>query len=108
MIELAFADESLRELCSKKLAAELACGVEVARSLRRRLADLRAAENVAMLVTGNARIHDKSSYIIDIHGPWRLIVKANHSSNPVLKNKEIDWARVTRVQVTNIRRTDET
>ncbi len=102
MLEVAFADESLREFCTKKLAAEAEFGVVVAKHLRGRIADLRAANNVAELVTGNARIHDHGCYIIDIYKDWHLIFKANHSSNPLRANKHIDWTRVTRIQIIQI------
>jgi len=108
MLELAFADESLREFCSKKLAAETEYGAAVAKRLRSRIADLRAAENVAELVAGNARVHDHDSYIVDIYKDWRLIFKANHSVSPLSTNKQIDWTRVTRIQVTQIGQFDDT
>ncbi len=108
MLEIAFADESLREFCTKKLAAESELGVVVAKRLRGRIADLRAADNVAELVTGNARTHDNDCYIIDICGDWRLILKANHSSNPLRANKHIDWTRVTRIQIVQIGQFDDT
>jgi hypothetical protein len=102
MLEVAFADELLREVCSKKLAAESEYGVVVAKHLRSRIADIRAAENVAGLVTGNARIHGQDSYVIDIYKDWRLIFKANHPVNPLRTKKQIDWSRVTRIQITQI------
>jgi plasmid maintenance system killer protein len=90
MLELAFADESLREVCSKKLAAESEYGVVVAKRLRSRIADLRAAENVADLVTGDARAHNDDEIIINIYKNWRLVFKANHPVNPMDKNNQID------------------
>ena len=108
MLELAFADESLREFCSKRLAAESEYGMVVARHLHSRIADLRAADNVAELVTGNPRVSGHDSYIIDIYKDWRLIFKANHPSNPLRKNKQVDWKRVTRIQITQIGQIDDT
>ncbi len=102
MLEIAFADESIREFCTKRLAAEAEFGVTVAKHLRARVADLRAADNVAELVTGNARAHGPDCYIIDIYKDWRLKFKANHSSNPRHANKQINWTRVTRIKIHHI------
>jgi len=108
MLEIAFADESLREFCTNKLAAESEYGVVVAKRLRSRVADLRAADNVAELVTGNARIHDHDCYIIDIYKDWRLIFKANHSSIPLRADRHVDWKRITRIQIIEIGQFDDT
>jgi plasmid maintenance system killer protein len=107
MLEIAFADELLREFCTKKLAAESEFGVVVARQLRSRIADLRAADNVAEVVTGNARAHDRDQYIVDICKKWHLLFKANHSSNPLGDHHRIDWKRVTRIRITHIGQYDD-
>ena len=54
-MELAFATKSLRQLCENEARAKRDLGETVAERLKRRLADLRAAECVKDLVAGHPR-----------------------------------------------------
>src|SRR5262245_53225573 len=51
-VNLAFSTLELRTVCENQVAAERAYGIEVARDLRARLADLQDAENVRELLAG--------------------------------------------------------
>jgi proteic killer suppression protein len=105
MLELAFADKDLRELCERKSAAEAEFGTAIARCLRRRIAEVRASDNVAAILTGNARPYGRGNtaqYLVDVQGGWRLVLAANHQDPPRLQNGQIDWSRVTRVKILGI------
>lgn len=105
MLELAFADEDLREACERKSAAEAEFGTAIAQYLRRRIAEVRASDNVAAILTGNARPHGKghaAQYLVDVRDGWRLVLAANHQDPPMLPSGQIDWSRVTRVKILRI------
>src|SRR5258708_22364381 len=51
-VEIAFANKSLRQLCESERRARRSLGPRVAEKLKRRLADLRAANCVKDLVAG--------------------------------------------------------
>src|SRR5690242_7486082 len=54
-VEIAFAKKSLRRLCESERAARRSLGATVAERLKRRLADLRAANCVKDLVAGRPK-----------------------------------------------------
>lgn len=61
-LHITFLDDSLRQLCESRVAAERALGNQAARRLRSRLADLRAAGKISEVVTGR-RIKPQSGRI---------------------------------------------
>lgn len=104
-LEIAFAKRKLRGLCEREETAQRSFGVEVAEKLKARLADLRAASCVRELVAGRPRkvaSNRRNHFTVNISRGWHLVVCANHSVVPKMKNGTIDWSRVNRVKVLDI------
>lgn len=105
LMELAFDSISLREVCESERKALDLLGAEVAKTLRRRLADLRAAENIEDIKAGCLRIIGNKSadfITIDLCQNYTMVLSANHVQNPVLKSGEVDWSRVRRLKLLDI------
>jgi toxin HigB-1 len=72
--EIRFKDRKLRELCEKQAVARKKLGEACAHKLRKRLADLEAAETVTDLVAGNPHPlkHDRAGqFALDLTGGQR-------------------------------------
>jgi hypothetical protein len=99
---LAFDTKPLRDLCESAEIAENVLGAAVANALRRRLADLRAAESARDLVVGHPRpLREDSTHemVIDIDQDVQLVFRVNHPSPPMTSDGAVDWARVNRVKI---------
>jgi hypothetical protein len=108
MLEISFAERSLRSLCENRAKAEAAFGVEAAINLQRRLADLRAATSIRDLIFGAFRRTGEkldNVLIFDLGGGFSMTVVQNHMVAPLLKSGRIDWKKVRRVKVLKIERT---
>lgn len=102
---IAFAIKSHRQLCENEAIAERKFGLVIAKKLKQRLADLRAATNVKDIPVGRPRELDgiyQHQFAVDICEGYCLIFCANHNSNPVLESGEINWAQVTRIKILRI------
>jgi hypothetical protein len=104
LLELAFSTRALRTLCENEAAATRELGAKRASSLRRRLADLRAAISVKDLVAGHPTqtADSKDNLEIDIGAGARLVFCANHSVVPRLTPGNVDWSNVSRVKLLRI------
>ena len=101
-LQLAFNTRELRTLCESEDAAREAFGDDVAESLKARLADLRAAENIDDLVVGRPRTSaDSGMMVLDLHGSHVLKFVPNHVQRSVDAPKA-EWGRVKRIKVTSI------
>lgn len=103
-MEIAFDTISLRKLCESESEAQRKLGVEIAKNLKRRLADLRAATSVKDLVAGRPRELDGARYRLDLSEGCLIIFCANHTTVPELKSGKVDWTRVSRVKLLEIER----
>jgi hypothetical protein len=103
-LNLAFATKALRSLCENRSIAERQLGPKSAERLRRRLADLRAAESLGdilasgLLETFSSETNELS---FDLLG-FKLVLRINHHALPVDDLGEVEWKRVSRVKVMNI------
>ena len=107
---LAFPTLELRNLCLSQTKAEAKYGYKVAKLLRERLADLRAAESVLELVAGRPREmrskpHNK--YAINLADGYRLVLEVNHQNVPQKASGQVDWALVSRVKILRIEVSDD-
>lgn len=104
LLELAFAQKSLRDLCESQLKAERKFGIKVARNLRARLADLWNAESVGDLIAGRPQILDsrRGLMAVALGEGMRIIFCANHVSNPRKDNGKVNWSRVNRIKILEI------
>jgi len=101
-LEFAFATQSLRKVCLEAQAAERQLGKAGAASLRHRLSDLRAAENINDVPIGKPTpMPTKGELGVDL-GDHVLVFRANHDPVPLTSKKETDWSRVTRIQFVRI------
>lgn len=105
-MELAFSRKFLRDLCEDPRNALETFGPSISSSLRRRLADLRAADSVSNLVVGlvkppvGAR---RRSFMISLDDIVQIHLCVNHVKCPMLDSGEVDWSRVNRVMITGVR-----
>jgi len=106
-LEISFIDVELRQICEDPEIAYSKLGHAVAENLKSRIADLDAALTIEDVIAGNPRIIKSSScsyYIIDLSENLVLIVHSAHVKNiPLSDDNELDWSRVTRVQIKEIR-----
>lgn len=101
MLEIAFANMDLRDLCED---AEHACsqlGADVAASLRTRLSDIEACETILELPTGDPKFIDGKVHISLAQGS-ELVLAANHHASLTDEHGNPDWNRVRRVKVLSI------
>jgi plasmid maintenance system killer protein len=104
-VEIAFAKKSLRQLCENERRARRSLGATVAERLKRRLADLRAANCVQDLVAGRPRelAGTRAGQIaVELGDGFQLIFSANHSVPPLLDGVRLDWSKVNRVKIVSI------
>lgn len=100
---LAFASKSLREICEAEEQASRRFGKKVTESLKHRLADLEAAPTALDLVAGRPQLQNPSGhYSVRLADGFCLEFGANHMKNPVDKKGEVDWSKVTRIQIVRI------
>jgi hypothetical protein len=104
-LELAFETKLLREICESEQKARQELGIKVAEALKRRLADLRAATSVEDLPVAKPR-KNSGTCVVDLPQGYRLVFVPNHTKNPMLKPRTVDWARVGRIKILRIENTD--
>ena len=104
-LELAFETKSLRNLCENQSEARQKLGLTVAGKLKRRLADLRAAECVTEMVAGRIRElkgYSSSRIAVELGKSTVVVFVANHVKTPMLTSGDVDWARVRRIRILSI------
>jgi hypothetical protein len=109
-LELAFSEKNLRQLCESEKAAALAFGPLVAAQLKRRLSDMRSADHVAELIAGNPRngqLNGEEVIHVDLGEEVVLTLCANHGLPPLSDTGKMDWQRVNRVKILEIRALNE-
>jgi len=104
-LELAFAKKSLRQLCESEAKAKRDLGVRIASTLKRRLADMRAATSVKDLVAGQPRELEGTHRLhiaVNLCDGSRIVFCANHNATPMLESGGVDWSRVSRIKILRI------
>ena len=104
-MEIAFESRHLRTICESQVDAQGELGARVAKTLQRRVADLRAAVSIYDLVAGNCRLLDRKSdqfVVIDLCDSSNIVLQANHPKNPLTKEGKPDWNVVRRVKIIQI------
>lgn len=82
-------------------------GVARAKLLRRRLDDLKAADNLLVMRALPGRCHElkgdrKFQLSLDLDGPYRLIFTVANIPIPLKPDSGLDWARVTAVLIREV------
>lgn len=106
-LELAFDTRRLRTICENEATANEELGVEVASTLRHRLADLCAVRTLKDLIVGRPRVLDDMDgqvMVIDLYDGYQLVFCANHVNNPRTGSGKVDWVRVSRIKILRIER----
>jgi hypothetical protein len=110
VLELAFSTQELRALCETETAAERRLGAIGSAALRNRLADLRAASNVAELLelAGSRRRNGpaKDQLTIDLADGVVLVFGPNQVKTPRTTSRGVDWSQVSRVKILRVGRND--
>ena len=104
-MELSFDSKTLRTLCEDSDKAEIKFGLDVARALRTRLADMRAVACVKDLpglgkpseTKGNPHPH----YKIDLPEGYQITFCSNHLDTP-MNGEKINWSKVSRIKILKI------
>ncbi|SKK68310.1 killer suppression protein [Mycobacteroides abscessus subsp. bolletii] len=103
MIIVSFQTKKLRILCEDSQVAATQLGDNVARLLRARLADLRSADGLFDLPTGNPRV-EGGHYLLDLgRAATMRWVPYGRSVNPT-DTSTLDWKGVNRVKLVGIDR----
>jgi len=104
LLEIAFAQKSLRELCASQIRAERKFGITIARKLRARLADLRDAKSINDVIAGRPEklAGAPETMAVDLGESIRIVFCANHVSNPQTESGEVNWSQVNRIKILDI------
>ena len=107
-MEIAFGSRRIEKLCNSAKEMRAKLGDRGAKSLHRRLSQLKAADTLADLgkVPG-ARCHElkgdrQGQLAVDLVDGKRLVFEPAHGSAPGKADGGLDWALVTRVRVIEI------
>lgn len=105
-MNLSFDSRELRDVCENDLLAERKFGVEVAAVLRRRLADLRAANTLLDMVVGRPDLNGVTAQRIDISVGETHLMKSriDHYSYSRTKDGAVNWKAVHRMKVVSVER----
>lgn len=110
-MELSFANRKLaRELADEKSIMRN-YGTDNGRRICQRLADLMAAENLETLrFLPQLRAHELTSdrvgqISVDVKHPYRLLILPDHNETPRKPDGGLDWKRVTKVKILEIKDT---
>ena len=109
-LEIAFDTKPLRTICESEVQANRELDSEVAEILKHRLADLRAATSIMDLITGRPRKLDGVKWqqmIINLCDGYGIVFCANHLNNPMTETGDLDWARVSRIKILRIGKSDD-
>lgn len=107
-LDLAFDSKLLRSICENEDEAIRELGPSAAKSLKHRLADLRAAVSITDLLVGSPKIvedgKDRQRLMVDLYDGYHILFSANHPENPVTADGKVDWQKVSRIKVLQIKR----
>jgi proteic killer suppression protein len=98
----------MEKACSKDRAMVRKWGPEMARKLRQRLAELRAADTLDdMRHVPSARCHGltrdrKGQLAVDLVHPRRLLFVPDHDPLPVKPDGGLDWTAVKKILVLSV------
>lgn len=104
-LKLAFETEELRDLCTSEVIAIRELPRNVAQSLFRRLADIRAASNILYLPVGKPAEIDAvppGLVVVKLHQNHHLLFSAAHQQVPILATGNVNWGSVTDVKLLKI------
>lgn len=110
-MELSFANRKLAKELADEKSIMRSYGTDNGRRICQRLVDLMAAENLETLrFLPQLRAHeltaDRAGQIsVDVKHPYRLLILPDHDEMPRKPDGGLDWKRVTKVKILEIKDT---
>ena len=107
-MDIIISDRKLSKVCNQQSKLVKRYGSRQAKLIRRRLDELRAAENLAIMhCLPQARCHELTGnragqLSVDLVHPERLIFIPAHNPVPSKPDGGLDWSRVTAIEVLGI------
>jgi len=106
-VEIVFAAARLEKLCNSDRELVREFGPQRAKITRRRLDQLRAAENLEVMRNLPGRCHEltgdlKGTLSIDLDGPYRLLFEPAENPPPVKSDGGLDWNLVTAIRILRV------
>ena len=101
-MDIEFSSHDLQALCEQQRLMTKQLGDICSRKLRTRLADLRAAANVAELTSGRPHPlkRDRTGqFALDLLGGKRLVFEPANNPIPTRDDNSIAWDLVTKVRI---------
>ncbi len=101
-MDIEFSSPDLQALCEQQRLMTKQLGDNCSRKLRTRLADLRAAANVAELTSGRPHLlkRDRAGqFALDLHGGKRIVFEPANNPVPTREDDSIAWDLVTKVRI---------
>lgn len=107
-MEVSFTSRGMQRACSSEKEARKKWGDRMARRLRQRLMELKAADTLADISRlPPARSHElagvrNGQFSVDLVHPYRLIFVPDHDPVPQKPDSGLDWEEVTKVVVLEV------
>lgn len=106
-MDILFATTGLEKQLTTERKLMRTYGPDAAKVLRRRLDQLKAAEDLAVLRALPGRCHElredrNGQLALDLRGPYRLIFEPAHDPLPTNEGGGLDWKRVTAVRILEV------
>ncbi len=106
-MDIVFAAQRLEKRCRSYDELVRTFGAQRAKALQRRLDQLRAAENLAVMRTLPGRCHEltgdrKGTLSVDVDGPYRLLFEPAENPPPLKPDGGLDWQRVTIIRILEV------
>lgn len=106
-MDILFATRRLAKQFSSETDLVKTFGTVRAKTLRRRLDQLRAADHLEVMRTLPGRCHEltgdrRGQLAIDLDGPNRLIFEPADNPPPVKQDGGLDWGRVTALRILDV------
>lgn len=89
-------------MCEDESNAKQLLGIEITKSLQKRLSDLLAARTLSLLPQVFFTSVAEAMYCVHLYGDHKLFFEINHANIPYKGDKEIDIEKVTRIKILKI------
>ena len=107
-MEIVFSNSKLQKACNSQKECIRKYGLENARKIMQRLAELQAAETLADISTlPPPRCHEltgerEGEFAVDVKQPHRIVFVPNHDPTPLNEEGGIDRNKVTKIRILEI------
>lgn len=101
-MDIEFSSPDIQALCEQQRLMTKQLGDNCSRKLRTRLADLRAAANVAELTSGRPhplKADRANQFALNLQGGKRLVFEPANNPIPTRDDDSIAWDLVTKVRI---------